>query len=131
MSITDNEAEKIYYAIFNKEIPSSIRIHFKNISKRIESRYSDEEVKKYYECIKKVRDLGALELAARHFKKIPLLTEKFKIMVYLSETLPENYTVFINEQPKFFQAFVLLILFIFRNGYKIAKGIIILAVKRI
>jgi hypothetical protein len=131
MSIPGKEAERIYYTIFNKNIPASIRTHFNVLSKRIESCFSAEEIKKYFECIEKVRDLEALELAARHLKKIPVLTEKFKIMVYLAETLPENYAVFINEQPKFFLACILLISSIFRTGYRVAKGMVILMVNRI
>ena len=131
MSIPEKEAGRIYYTIFNKKIPASIQTHFNIISKKIDGCFSGEEVKKYYECIEKVRDLEALEIAARYFNKIPVLTEKFNIMVYLSETLPENYAVFINEQPKFFLACILLISSLFRTGYKIAKGVVILTANRI
>jgi hypothetical protein len=131
MSVPGKEAERIYHAIFNKKIPASIQTHFNIISKKIDGRFTGAEVKKYYECIEKVRDLEALEIAARYFKKLPILTEKFNIMVYLSETLPENYTVFVNEQSKCFLAYILLISSLFRSGYKAAKGVVILAANRI
>lgn len=129
MSIS--EAERIYYAIFNQQIPTSIRTHFEVLSKRIESRYSEEEVSKYFKAIKKTCDLEALEVASKHLKKLPVLSEKFKIMVYLAETRPENYNIFVNEQPGFIQACISLISSVLRTGYKVAKGMVILTVNKI
>lgn len=131
MSVPGKEAEIIFHAIFNKKIPASIQTHFNIISKKIDGRFAGEEVKKYYECIEKVHDLEALEVAARYFKKLPILTEKFNIMVYLSETLPENYPVFVSERNNFFLAYILLISSLFHAGYKIAKGMVLLAANRI
>lgn len=126
-----SEAERIYYAIFNQQIPASIRMHFEVISKKIEGRYPEEEVNKYFEYIKKTCDLEALEVAARHLKKLPVLSEKFKVMVYLAETCPENYNVFFNEEPGVIRAYILLISSVLRTGFKVVKGMVILAVNKI
>jgi hypothetical protein len=131
MPMPENEAERIYYAIFNREIPATVQDHFEALSKKIESRYSKEEVDKYFESIQKTCDLEALEIASRYFKKLPILSEKFLIMVYLAETRPENYMVFVNEQPGVIRACISLISSLLRTGYKVAKGIIVLAVNKI
>lgn len=129
MYISEKEAEKIYHAIFNKQIPASIKTHFNIISKKIDGHFHEEDFKKYCAYIDKVHDLEALEIAGRFFKKIPVLTGKFKIMVYLAETLPENYTVFVNEQKRnVFLAYILLISSMIRTIYKVAKGMVILSV---
>ncbi|GBE17306.1 hypothetical protein BMS3Abin15_01147 [bacterium BMS3Abin15] len=126
MPIPDNEAERIYKAIFRKNIPSAIREHFRIISKEIELRSTDEEIEKCSEIIKKVRDLEALELTARYLKRFPVLTLKFKIMLYLAETLPENYHEYINEKNGIFSGYLLLIVSVFRSFYKFIKGFFLL-----
>jgi len=128
---TDYEATKIYHAIFNKNIPTLIQDHFRNISKKIDGSYSEGEVSKYRECIFKVHDLEALEVAARLFKKLPILTDKFKVMVYLAETLPENYSVFINEEKKRASGYMILISSLIRTMYKITKGLFLLKVHKL
>jgi hypothetical protein len=129
--LSGNEAERIYGAIFNRNIPTSVREHFDVLSKKIEGSYSEEEVNKCSEAIMKTRDLEALEVASRYLKKLPLLSEKFKIMVYLAETLPENYMFFVNETQGFISAWISLISSLFRTGYKSVKGMIIIAVHKI
>jgi len=126
-----NEADRIYEAIFDTKAPESIIKHFKAISGKIEDRFSEDEIEDYYKYIQKVQDIEALELAARYTKKLPVITEKFKIMVYLAETLPDNYKVFVNEKPGFFAAALLLTASIFRAGCKMVKGIYIITVTRI
>lgn len=125
-----SEAERIYEAIFRKNIPESIQKHFEVLSKGIEPLFTEKEIRKHNECILRVRDLESLELAARYFKKLPILTLKFKIILYLSETLPENYSKYINEKDKLLEGYLLLIASLFRTFYKFLKGIFLLLVCR-
>ncbi len=129
--MSDNETDRIYEAVFDRKVPEDVKKHFNILSQKIESRFPEEEVNKYMECIEKVHDLEALELAARHLKKLPLLTEKFKIMVYLAETRPENYNIFVNEEPGLFRGCTLLLLSALRTGLKMTKGLFIIMVNRI
>ncbi len=126
-----SEAEKIYEAIFGTKVPQSIQRHFDTLSRRINSLFSKEEIEKYNECILKIHDLEALELAARYFKKLPLLTVKFKIILYLAETIPENYTKYINEKDNFFMGSLLLVFSLVRTSYKFVKGLYLLAINRL
>lgn len=127
----NNEAEKIYFAIFGRKIPSSTEAHFDNISGELDKRYSETEISKYRQLVANVADLEALELAARHLGKVPILSEKFKIMVYLAETLPENYEIFINESSSLPVGLSALALSVFRTAFKISKGICLVAVYRV
>ena len=131
MPTQSDEAAKIYHAIFNKEIPAVTREHFKAISKIIEHRFPDEEIKKSTECIANIHDLEALELAARHLGKLPVFTLKFKIMFYWAETVPENYSEFINEKDDLMLGSLLLLASVFRSFYKLVKGIFIMIICRI
>ena len=130
MPLQKDEAERIYYSLFRKKIPVSIHYHFNRLSEKLENDYSEKEIKKYSSYIVKTYDLEALEIAARYLKKLPLLTEKFKIMVYLAETLPENYVMYINEKNNRFFGCLLLMTSTFRTLYKFVVGIFFLTVYR-
>jgi len=125
------EAEKIYFSIFNSKIPEAIQHRFSEISQTIDNNYRNIEVSKYYTLIPKIRDLEALELAARHFGKLPILTEKFKIMIYLSETIPQNYGLFINENPKSLYGYVAITASVIRSILKMVKGVLIILIYKI
>ncbi len=127
MRSSENDAEKIYSSLFNKSIPVAIRDHFNNISKEIDNYYPQSEVRNYYELVQKINDLEAFELAARHLKKYPILTTKFKTMLYLAETVPDNYTDFINESDRCLSGYLLLSASVFRSLYKFIKGLFILS----
>lgn len=127
----ENEAERIYHSLFNKKIPESLKIHFNNISGEIDNHYHHDEVRKYYDLILKVNDLEALEITARYLKKLPILTEKFKVMVYLAETLPDNYDVFVNENPQRFFAYIYFISSVCRTFLKITKGLVVSLINKL
>lgn len=125
------EAQKLYYALFDKKIPSCIETYFASLTEKIDRRFSQEEIDKYFNCLKKVNDIEALELAARHLKKLPILTVKIKTMLYLAETQPENYNEYINEENERCHAYILLICAVFRSSYKLAKGFVLLKVHKV
>jgi hypothetical protein len=123
-----NEADKIYFAIFRENIPKIIKHRFDSISKKIDCYYSENEINIYYSYLECVDDLEALELAGRHLKKLPLLSDKFKIMIYIAETFPGNYAVFVNEHSHRILFFLYLALCPFYSLYKFLKGAVLLAV---
>lgn len=129
MYTSDKEAEIIYSSLFNKRIPEQIRQRFNDVSKKIDDNYPQDEVREYYKVINMVGDLEALELAARYLRRMPILTEKFKIMVYLAETIPENYNVFINEDPKGTSGYASMAFSVLRTAVKFPKGLMALLTK--
>ncbi len=127
MQRPENEAKKIYSAIFKKEIPEIIQSRFEKISSKIDASYSDKETQKYYKYFCETSDLEALEIAGRVLKKLPVLTDKFKVMVYLAETLPENYPLFVNERSQLLIGYFSLFISLLRTGCKLVKGVFIYA----
>lgn len=125
-----DEADKIYYAIFRREIPEPLIDRFKGASAEIEARYSAHEVEKYHRIIRKVNDLEALEYAGRFRKKLPLLSDKFKAMVFLAESLPENYRLFINEEDNRLKGYLWLPVIGIVSLCKMVKGLFLLMLVR-
>ncbi len=122
----DNDAEKIYDAIFKKKIPPTLRKSFSDASKKLERRYSKDDINRYQKYLEKVKDLEALEYACRWFKRCPLLIDKFKIMVFLAETLPENHHTFVNESTRPIFNWLFMGITCLHSAWKLVKGIFLL-----
>jgi hypothetical protein len=127
----ESEAEKIYKTIFGAKVPESIQKQFNTISGEIDSLFNSEEIRKYNKSILQIHDLEALELVARCFRKLPILTLKFKVMLYIAETLPVNHSKFINEKDGPFIGCLLLFYSLLRSAFKFMKGISLLIFNRI
>lgn len=125
--MSKNDAEKIYFAIFKKKVPPWITHHFLLASKKIESKFSIQEVNAYYKLINKFSDLEAIEFTSRLKKKNSLLTEKFKIMISLAETDPENYYFYHKKKDNVVSGYLSLIFTPFISAYKLLKGFILLS----
>jgi hypothetical protein len=121
-----NDAEKIYDAIFKRKIPPSLSKSFFEASEKLELRYSKDEINRYHKYMEKVKDLEALEYACRWFKRCPLLIDKFKIMVFLAETLPENHHAFVNENIRPIFNWLLMGKTCLHSAWKLVKGIFLL-----
>lgn len=126
-ALQEIEADKIYRAIFHQGAPDVVRKRFITASFQLHQKRSTQELAKYYGIIKIVHDLEALEVACRWRKKIPLLTLKFRLMVYLAETLPGNQRFFINERTSFIRALRCTVISLMRTMYKLCRGFYLLA----
>ncbi|MBC8413834.1 MAG: hypothetical protein ISR96_12260 [Nitrospira sp.] len=124
-----NEADKIYRCLFEKTVPDDVAERYSQVIERIERIYPDD-VRDVRKCIEQCKDLEALEIYARHTGKLPLLSAKFKIMVFLAETLPENYGQYINERDRVFLAYILLGTSVIRTAFKFIRGAIAIRVLR-
>lgn len=122
----EQESGRIYHALFQRQIPPALRERFRSLSVLIEKRFSDREIAEYQHCVRKVRDLEALELAARHTGKFPIITMKFKAMLYLAESVPENYGCYVNTRTRGITGHLLLAAALVRSSYKLIKGFILL-----
>lgn len=117
------EAQKIYRSLFRQDAPEIVISRFQGISERLEENLSLVDKDRYYQIIRKVNDLEALEIACRITKKMPLLSWKFHAMVYLAETLPVNQHYFVNDRTNFIKAAWIVFGSIIWTGYKFIKGI--------
>lgn len=102
------EAQRIYAAIFQGEIPPILRARFVAASQRLDAAADPHELQAYRRALATTADLEALELAARYRRRLPLLTRKFRAMIYLAETLPDHQSYFINDRSRFLVAFATL-----------------------
>jgi len=117
------ESEKLYKAIFGGDIPQGLRKRFCVASDLLNAAVLPTELDRYYRAMLACADLEALELAARYTHRLPLLSRKFRLMVYLAETLPENQPFFINERPGFLAGMARSAAGTFRTVFKMMKGL--------
>ena len=71
-------------------------------------------------------DLEAMELALRRRNPGNSLTQRFRVLCYLTEVRPEYFDRFVNETPGFVAGALTLGLLALRSLYKLAKGDILL-----
>lgn len=125
-TLQEIEAEKIYRSIFYQRAPDIVRQRFIEASDRLNQKVSSHELERYYRVIQIIDDLEALELACRYTKKLPLLSLKFHLMIFLAETLPENQRFFINERTSFVKGLFFLVIGFLKTIYKVCKGFYLL-----
>ena len=125
-TLQEIEADKIYGSIFYQSTPDVIRERFIEASVQLQQKISTQELELYYGVIKMVDDLEALEVACRYRKKMPLLTLKFRLMVFLAETLPENQRFFVNERTSFIKGMCSAAVSLLRTIYKLCRGFYLL-----
>jgi len=117
-----DEAEKIYRAIFRKSIPPRVKERY---HRAVETRFSDftPEEKENFACLlEKVRDLEALEIAARLQGKQSLLVSRFRLMVHLAESVPVNQNLFFNFSDRRIAGYFSLLYGSARTLFKRLKG---------
>jgi hypothetical protein len=117
-----DEADRIYRAIFRKPISSTVRDRYYRAVDSVLPDFSTHENRAFAEALKTVSDLEALELAARRRNKMPLLIARFRLMVHLAETLPANQSVFINSFNRRMSGYISLAFGGVRTLYKNLKG---------
>ena len=91
-----DEAQKIHRAIFGRPVPDIVRIRYNEACLKLEALNAPEQTELMKDILERVRDLEALELAARWFGRLPPLVLRFQLMVRLAETFPKNRDLFIN-----------------------------------
>lgn len=121
-----DEAQRIYNALFKKEIPPHLKKRFYEAVNRLLVSYSPERKEQHRRVIVKVRDIEALEMAARIKNRLPLLVSKLRLMVYLAETLPQNMNYFINPQDRKFRGKGIVFFSGLRSIIKYIKGVFLL-----
>jgi len=125
------EAQKIFGAIFHSQIPELLAERFQKASIEIFSSEDPQEKQSYFDILRRVNDLEAFELAARVFKKCPLLSSKFQMMIYLAECHPELRAQFVLNQDQPILASLIIVKVTLYALYKFAKGAIMLALVKV
>jgi hypothetical protein len=121
-----DEAERIYRAIFRKAIPELVRERYYRAAEILFSRLPPEEDQIYQDVMNKVHDLEAVEIAARRENKMPLLVFRFRLMVHLAENLPADQHIFFNSSDRKIPSYFSLLFGGARTLYKTLKGRLLL-----
>ncbi len=126
----EREAVKIYKALFGRGIPDKLKHRFIEASNLDRSTHA-HGLERYYRIIEGVRDLEALEIAGRYTHKFPLLSQRFQLMVFLAEALPEHRSDFIKKRGSVIRGVGAVIAGALRTGYKFTKGMVLLRTRRV
>lgn len=121
-SMLQHEADRIHSAIFGGIAPPILRERFVAPSQRLNAATVTRDVERYYQALEHARDLEALELACRRTGQLPIITLKFRLMVYLAETLPENQRHFVNPSDSFARGAFTVARALVRAPFKYLRG---------
>ena len=119
-----NEAAKIYFAIFRGRIPDALQRQWDTVPDDLFAWATGDERITYERIVTQVRDLEAIEFAARIRGCQRLLTSRFQLMVYLAECQPQCRPHLICEYDSPWIASLLrLAVGGFISVYKLGKGL--------
>lgn len=121
-----DEAQRIYRALFKETIPPQLRDRFYQASSLLFGDIPKKHAEEYEKALSGVWDLEALEVASRLRNALPLLVWKFQLMVYLAETLPQNWKYYIHSRDERVKGMGSVLLSGGRTGFKLFKGILLL-----
>jgi len=122
-ALLEKEVIYLYKKIFG-EFPPQIII--KEYIKANNLLLSEQERLKIKEIILKKADIEAIEIASRIKFKNNLLTKKIHILMYLAETIPQNFETFISVKNRRIFSVIDLTYNFVRSIYKYVKGMILL-----
>jgi len=118
------EANRLYAALFGITAPEIVCERFEAASPIVERKYTADDISQYRTTLK--YDVEAIEIAGRYTRRLPLLSEKFRLVVYLAETMPDNQKRFVNNHDNFPGAVWAIFTGALRSAYKLFKGLIII-----
>ncbi len=118
----DRGAARIYAAVFRQTIPEMILERFVQAATVLDRRTSDEERVLYDHALKRIGDLEALELAARYTHRVPALSDRFRLMVYIVETDPDHQHYYVGSQTGFVGGLLSMVGGGFQTTVKLIKG---------
>lgn len=116
------EGRRIYLSLLGRNCPDCLLTRYAEAVKRLHQRRSEEEIRIHQGVMDRVGDWEALEMAARWSGRLPILVDKFRIMVLLAETLPENYRDFISVRTRRLWGWAALAVAGVRSVWKLLKG---------
>lgn len=122
-SLCEAEGRKVYAALFGGEPPPVLLARFVTAARMLNSTTTQVEVDRCTRALLACSDPEALELAARITRQLPLLTRKFRLMVFLAETLPENQRYFVNQRSSFLRGLLNVAGAALRTGWKLPIGL--------
>ena len=117
------EVERLYFSVFRKTAPELLKTRFYRASQRIFATVDTRQQSLYKIALKNDWDLEALEIAGRYTGRLPLLSVKIRLIVFLAETLPDHQHFYINDKSNFLLGLTSLIKGFIKSVIKLAKGL--------
>ena len=125
-----NPAHAIYRALFNRPCPGEMAERFDYASQYLLADYTADEQKQFEFAVTHISDLEALELVCRYLQRLPVLVAHFRMMVYLSETMPENRKAFVNVRDAGWSAILTMAYSGVRTVTKFIKGLYLIRIMK-
>lgn len=116
------EAQRIYKSIFKKPIQEPLITRFLEASQTVIHTVNDEQAIICQTALERNLDLEALEIAARRSRKLKLLSDKFRLMIYLAETLPDHQQYYVNSKSSWLGGISAILIGGVRTSFKLIKG---------
>jgi hypothetical protein len=121
------EAVRVYRALFRGEPSPALLERYLAASEEMDRRADPGERATCARWLARVDDVEALEVACRYTRRLPLLSRKVHLMVYMAETLPDYQGEFVSERTSLGAGVTALVVGAFRTALKLAKGLVLIA----
>jgi hypothetical protein len=121
------EGERLYHAVFGAAPPRVVVERFIAAAAILESSAPPEERARYHAVLARVGDVEAIELAARYRRRLPLLSDHMRLLVYLAESVSDTQHHFVKRRASRAAAYAAVATGALRTMYKMIKGALLLA----
>jgi hypothetical protein len=114
------QANYLHRALFGREAPDEVRWQYARVLHRaalVETPRCD-----LARLMEREVDVEAMEVALRRRNPSNSLTQRFRVLCYLTEARPEYFDRFVNETPALVVGTLTLWFLTLRSLYKLAKG---------
>jgi hypothetical protein len=118
------QADSLHRALFGREAPDEVRLQYATVLRR--AALADTPRCDLAGLIERGVDLEAMEAALRRRNPGNALTQRFRVLCYLTEARPEYFERFVNETPAPVIGTLTLVVLTVRSLYKLAKGHLLL-----
>ncbi len=97
-ALRELEATRIHRAVFRQPIGAVLSARFLAAADSHNERVAAPDRAEYYAAIDAIPDLESLEVACRFAGRMPLLSQRMQLMVYLAEAAPEYQHHLVNSR---------------------------------
>ncbi len=116
------EAEFLHQKIFGWSISETTQAAYVSANETLLPNATNASMVSMQLIVRQSMDVEAIEFALRRRMPENILTKKLLILLYLTESRSDYFSVFVNEQNHSLRAFAELFFHTFRSFYKLLKG---------
>ena len=121
------DADRIYRAIFRAAPAPRVVERFLAADRLLTEGAAADEIARCRRVLDSSSDLEAIEVAARYRRQLPLLGARFRLMVYIAESEPDNQHYFAKRSASRAAAVAALAAGGIATAWKLARGALLLA----